>query len=83
MTIGLLTDKAIASYKRLPVLTYEQRRVVMENIRGVKDVIRQDTLDFVPNLKLLKPDFVVHGDDWKTGIRRTTAPDSMPTPATP
>ncbi len=69
--IGLLTDKAISSYKRLPVLTYEQRRVVMENIRGVKQVVRQDTLDFVPNLRLLKPDFVVHGDDWKTGIRRS------------
>jgi phosphoenolpyruvate phosphomutase len=70
VTIGLLTDKAIASYKRLPFLTYDQRKIIVENIKGVKQVIPQDTLDYVPNLKRLKPDYVVHGDDWKTGIQK-------------
>lgn len=70
--IGLLTDKAIASYKRLPYMTFEQRKTVMENIVGVTQVIPQDTLDYVPNLQKLKPDFVVHGDDWKTGIQQST-----------
>jgi len=72
VTIGLLTDEAIASYKRLPVMTYEQRKTVVENIRGVKQVVPQETLDYVPNLRKLKPDFVVHGDDWKTGIQQET-----------
>jgi phosphoenolpyruvate phosphomutase / 2-hydroxyethylphosphonate cytidylyltransferase len=68
--VGLLTDKAIASYKRLPFLTYEQRKVIIENIKGVKEVIPQETLDYVPNLKKVKPDYVVHGDDWKQGVQR-------------
>jgi len=70
--IGLLTDKAIASYKRLPFLSYEQRKIVIENIKGVKDVIPQETLDYIPNLKKLKPNYVVHGDDWCTGIQKET-----------
>lgn len=72
VTIGLLTDKAIASYKRLPYLTYDQRKIIVENIKGVDKVIAQETLDYVPNLMMLKPDFVVHGDDWKTGVQSLT-----------
>lgn len=67
VTVGLLTDKAIASYKRLPFMTYEQRKAVIENIKGVSRVIPQETLSYVPNLQAEKPDYVVHGDDWKTG----------------
>ena len=69
VTIGLLTDEAIASYKRLPLMSYDQRKIVIENIKGVKTVIPQQTLDYIPNLLNLKPDYVVHGDDWKTGIQ--------------
>lgn len=72
VTVGLLTDKAISSYKRLPFMTYEQRKAVIENIKGVKEVIPQETLDYRPNLENLKPDIVVHGDDWKDGIQRKT-----------
>ncbi len=72
VVVGLLTDEAIASYKRLPYLTYEQRKVVIENIVGVSRVIPQETLDYVPNLQALRPDYVVHGDDWKTGVQRET-----------
>ncbi len=69
VTVGLLTDKAIASYKRLPFMTYEQRKEVIENIKGVVEVIPQETLDYRPNLEKVKPDFVVHGDDWKEGVQ--------------
>jgi phosphoenolpyruvate mutase len=69
VTIGLLTDAAIASYKRLPYMTYDQRRVVVENIQGVARVVPQETLDYEPNLRAYRPDFVVHGDDWKTGVQ--------------
>jgi len=51
VVVGLLTDKAIASYKRLPVLTYHQRKIVVESIKGVSEVVPQETLDYVPNLK--------------------------------
>lgn len=70
--VGLLSDKAIASYKRLPYLSYEQRKIIVENIKGVKQVMAQDSLDYVPNLRRLKPDYVVHGDDWRTGIQKET-----------
>jgi phosphoenolpyruvate phosphomutase / 2-hydroxyethylphosphonate cytidylyltransferase len=72
VTIGLLTDKAIASYKRLPYMNYEQRKAVVENIKGIASVIPQETLDYRDNLNLIKPDFVVHGDDWKEGIQVKT-----------
>jgi phosphoenolpyruvate phosphomutase len=68
--VGLLTDSAIGSYKRLPALNYEQRKVVVENLRGVDEVIPQATLDYIPNLEKIKPDYVVHGDDWKTGVQK-------------
>jgi phosphoenolpyruvate mutase len=70
VTVGLLTDAAIASYKRLPFLSYEQRRVIVENIKGVVRVVPQETLDYAPNLRKLQPDYVVHGDDWRTGVQK-------------
>jgi len=72
LTIGLLTDEAIASYKRVPFMTFDQRRQVIEAIKGVARVVPQSTLDYAPNLKALKPDFVVHGDDWREGVQRET-----------
>ncbi|WP_213999854.1 phosphoenolpyruvate mutase [Arsukibacterium sp.] len=72
VVVGLLTDQAIASYKRVPFMTFEQRKIVIENIKGVSQVIPQTTLDYVSNLAQLKPDFVVHGDDWKDGVQAKT-----------
>jgi phosphoenolpyruvate phosphomutase len=72
VTVGLLTDEAIASYKRLPYLTYAQREAVVSRIKGVEDVIPQRSLDYTENLRKLKPDYVVHGDDWKTGVQAQT-----------
>jgi phosphoenolpyruvate phosphomutase len=72
VTVGLLTDEAIASYKRLPFLTYEQRKIVIENIKGICAIVPQKTLDYTANLEELKPDYVVHGDDWRTGPQAKT-----------
>ena len=72
VVVGLLTDAAIASYKRLPHMSFEQRKAVVENLKGVDRVVPQESLDYVPNLRMLKPDFVVHGDDWKEGVQRET-----------
>ncbi|MBR4456197.1 MAG: adenylyltransferase/cytidyltransferase family protein [Solobacterium sp.] len=65
--VGLFTDEAIASYKRVPYMKYEQRRAVIENMKGVVQVIPQVTKDYEPNLRLLKPDYMVHGTDWREG----------------
>lgn len=70
--VGILTDKAIASYKRLPYMTYEQRSEIVKGLKNVSKVIPQDTLDYVPNLKKIRPDYVVHGDDWREGVQKET-----------
>lgn len=72
LTVGVLTDTAIASYKRLPFMTYEQRKTVVENLKGVCNVIPQETLDYRDNLNSFRPDIVVHGDDWKEGVQLKT-----------
>jgi len=65
--VGLLTDSAIASHKRLPYLNWEQRREVVENLKGVSKVVPQEEWSYVNNLKKYKPDAIIHGDDWKSG----------------
>ena len=68
LTIGLLTEQAILSKKKLPLLNYNQRKIILSNLKGVNKVIPQDEWDDTINIERLKPDFVVHGDDWKYGI---------------
>ena len=70
LMIGLFTDKAIATHKRLPYLTYEQRKNVIENIKGVSSIVPQDEWSYVPNLLRYKPDYIIHGDDWQQGSEK-------------
>lgn len=65
--VGLLNDEAIKSYKREPILNYENRYIVIESLKMVDNIIEQKTHDYTDNLRLLKPDYVVHGDDWIVG----------------
>lgn len=65
--IGLYTDNAIAAYRRLPYMTYEQRKQVVESIKGVSQIVPQDDYSYVPNLLKYKPNYIIHGDDWKEG----------------
>jgi cytidyltransferase-like protein len=67
VVVGLFTDEAIASYKRVPYMPYEQRKIVVENIKGVSEVIPQETRDYIPNVRKLQADFMVHGKDWREG----------------
>ena len=69
LLVGLMTDEAVATYKRFPILSYEERRKIIENIKGVSEIVEQTTLSYVPNLLKYKPDIVVHGDEWKEGIQ--------------
>tara|TARA_B100001093_G_scaffold178096_1_gene170734 strand:+ start:686 stop:1966 length:1281 start_codon:yes stop_codon:yes gene_type:complete len=70
VTVGLLTDEAIASYKRLPLIEFSERKLIVENLKGVHNVIPQNTLDYEDNLRKIKPNYVVHGDDWKEGVQK-------------
>jgi phosphoenolpyruvate mutase len=77
--VGLLTDEAIASYKNIPHLNYKRRKIIVQNIRYVKQVVPQTTLSYVSNLNLIKPDIVVHGDDWKQGFQKKIRKDVIKT----
>lgn len=70
VTIGLLTDQAIIQFKRLPYLNYEERKRIVLSIKGVAQVVPQEEWDYAPNLMKYKPDVMIHGDDWCSGVQR-------------
>lgn len=70
LTVGMLTDNVVASYRRFPVLKYKERVKLLESIKGVSRVVPQNRLSYADNLRMLKPDYVVHGDNWKTGFQK-------------
>ena len=72
VVVGLLTDEAISSFKAPPLLSFEQRKTMLENIKLIDKVIPQSTLDYTDNLREIKPDIVIHGDDWKEGPQKNT-----------
>ncbi|MBQ9479335.1 MAG: phosphoenolpyruvate phosphomutase, partial [Selenomonadaceae bacterium] len=65
--VGLFTDEAIVSYKNAPSMSYDQRKIVVENLKQVYKVVPQVNRDYEENLRSLKPDFMVHGKDWREG----------------
>ena len=69
VTVGVLTDEVVAAYKRYPILDYETRAGLFSNMKQVTRVVKQETLSYRDNLLALKPDYVVHGDDWKSGFQ--------------
>ncbi len=70
LTIGVLNDQVVASYKRFPLLSCKERMRIAASIQGVSHVIEQDEMSYRKVIKELKPDYVVHGDDWRSGIQQ-------------
>ena len=70
LTVGVLSDETVASYKRYPLLSCEERMKIIAAIHGVAHVVRQEGLSYRDVIRELKPDIVVHGDDWRTGIQQ-------------
>ena len=70
LVVGVMSDDAVASFKRKPLLPFEDRKSLFENIKGVHRVIEQKTLSYAETLRSLKPAYVVHGDDWRDGIQK-------------
>ncbi len=68
VTVGLLTDSAINEYKELPILNFNQRKKIINNLKYIHNIIPQKTMSYLENLKKLRPEIVVHGDDWKKGV---------------
>ena len=70
--IGLFTDTAIAEYKSLPLINYNQRLEIIKNIKGIYKIVKQDTWDYEKNLLQIKPNYLIHGDDWRVGVQKKT-----------
>ena len=70
LIIGALPDDVIASYRHFPIVPYEERVALYKNITGVYKVIKQETWGYKEVLRKLKPDYLVHGDDWKEGFQK-------------
>ena len=70
LTIGVLSDEAVCSYKRFPLLPFAERKSMFENINGVHRVVEQKELSYKTNLEKYRPDIVVHGDDWVSGFQK-------------
>ena len=68
--IGLFSDEAISEYKSLPIIDYDQRLEIISKINGIYKIIKQETWDYEHNLNKIKPNFLIHGDDWKNGIQK-------------
>ncbi len=70
LIIGVLSDEAVSSYKRYPLIPFEERKALFENLAGVERVVEQKELSYAGNLRALKPDYVVHGNDWCDGFQK-------------
>ena len=70
--IGLFTDTVIAEYKSLPLINYNQRLEIIKNIKGIYKIVKQDTWDYEKNLLQIKPNYLIHGDDWRVGVQKKT-----------
>ena len=70
LTVGVLTDEVVAAYKRHPLLTCEERMKIAAGLKGVARVVKQDEIGYAGPLRALKPDYVVHGDDWREGFQK-------------
>ncbi len=70
LIIGVLSDEAIASFKRYPMIPFEERKALFENVAGVEYVVEQKTLSYADNLRAIKPNYVVHGNDWCIGFQK-------------
>jgi phosphoenolpyruvate phosphomutase / 2-hydroxyethylphosphonate cytidylyltransferase len=68
--VGLMTDKAISEYKKLPILDYNERFEILSGIKFIDKIVEQKNWDYSENIKKYKPDYFIHGDDWKSGIQK-------------
>ena len=68
--VGLMTDKAISEYKQLPILDYNERFKILSGVKFIDEIVEQKNWDYSENIKKYKPDYFIHGDDWKKGIQK-------------
>lgn len=67
VTVGILSDDYVSLYEKYPVIPFEERVKIISNIKGVSNVVRQNDIYYDENLRSIRPDYVVHGDNWNKG----------------
>ena len=67
VTIGALSDKALIRYNKFPTISLEERIKLYESLEGVDRVVVQNSMMYDDVIPELKPDYVVHGDNWANG----------------
>lgn len=65
VTIGVLTDEAMVTFDRFPTISFAQRCAQIQALSGVTNVVPQTSISYQENLENLRPDYVIHGDNWK------------------
>lgn len=70
VVVGILSDHVVASYKRFPLIPYKERKTLIENLKEVYQVVEQKELSYRENILAIRPDYVIHGDDWRQGVQK-------------
>ena len=67
VVVGALTDEALIRYNRFPTISLDERIKLYKSLDGVEEVVVQEDMLYDGIIKKLKPDYVIHGDNWKEG----------------
>ena len=67
VVVGCLSDRALIRYNRFPTVSQENRLKLYRSLDGVDEVVIQDDMLYDDVITLIKPDYVIHGDNWKEG----------------
>lgn len=68
--VGVLCDEAMVRFNRFPAVSFEERINMVKKIKGVKEVIIQNDIMYDEVIEKLRPDYVIHGDNWKSGFMK-------------
>lgn len=67
VVVGVMTDETMIKFDRFPTIPFEKRMEMIEKIDGVSRVIKQETVMYDDVIPSLRPDYVIHGDNWLSG----------------
>lgn len=70
LIVGVLSDQAMIRYNRFPTVSFEERVNQIKKLEGVEKVVIQNEIMYDEVFQNIKPDYIIHGDNWKTGAER-------------
>ena len=65
--VGVLSDKAMIKFNKFPTISFEERLSLVKDIKGVSSVVVQEDVMYDKVVEEIKPDYVIHGDNWCSG----------------